>query len=104
MDQNYVYIIQEIHAGGSLFEKLKTIKKFTQDHALQIVKQLLGILNCYTYLKYSIKTITPFSIFFQSKEPNDLSLKIENPLLSKLLEESVKVDKVAADILVFAHD
>jgi len=90
-------------SGGFLYQKLGGTKKFTQKSACIIAKQLLGLLSYYENAKCAIKSISPFNIFFQDSDPDDLTIKVDNPQLTRLLEETVKDDKKPVDTLVIFY-
>ena len=97
----HLYIVLELYDGGRLYDKLATLKSGNyEEHAYIIAKQILGLFNYYSKLDFSYKTLSPFVIYFQNKDNTDLTIKIENPVLTKLLEESVEEDKKAVEMLV----
>lgn len=84
-----------------MFDKLGSIKGgIKEEHAYMIAKQLLCLFNYYSNLDFTYKTLSPFSIYFQKKELSDFTIKVENPALIKLLDESVEEDKKAVEMLV----
>ena len=44
-DEKYFYIVSEFYNGGELFEKISSMKSFTEKQAAQTMKQILSAVN-----------------------------------------------------------
>lgn len=44
-DEKHFYIVSEFYNGGELFEKVASLKTFTEKQAANVVKQILAAVN-----------------------------------------------------------
>ncbi len=102
IEENYVYLTFEYCSGGLFYEKLSRMRKLDQHGIAVIVRQILGVLNYYSSLEYSLRDLNPNYICFQSQSPEDLIIKMPNYRLQKLLRECLFVQPLPSELMVLS--
>ena len=104
IEEYYIYLVFELCDGGGLYQKLAGIKRIDQRVIASIVKQILGVLNYYSVRSYWLRDLNPSYICFQSKEPDDFTIKVANFQLEKLLREClIAPPQVKQDIVDYYY-
>ena len=124
-DARCYYIIMELVSGGNLFDMIKRKRKFTENQAANIVKQLLLALNYMHGLSIMHRDLKPENLLCETSDDGQISIKLTDfgfatkfnahnpqtlslgsplymaPELCNEEEYSNKVDVWAAGILTF---
>jgi serine/threonine protein kinase len=75
-DDGRYYIISELMNGGELYDRILSLKRFTEKDVGQILWQILRGLNYMHKKNIAHRDIKPENILLDSKEPDNLTLKI----------------------------
>lgn len=125
-DQRYYYIIMELITGGNLFDMIKSMRRFSEEQASNIIKQLSLALNYMHGLNIMHRDLKPenlmcerddegqitikltdfgFATFFQKDQPETLALGSPlymSPELCKEIDYDNKVDVWATGVITYA--
>jgi len=71
-DPTYFYIVTEFFNGGELFEKIISLKHFSERKAAQTIKQILSAVNYCHRLKIVHRDLKPENILYESKKEDSL--------------------------------
>ncbi len=74
-DPEYFYIVTEYFNGGELFEKIISMKNFSERRAAQTIKQIMSAVNYCHQLKIVHRDLKPENILYESKK-DDALLKV----------------------------
>jgi len=75
-DEGHYYIISELMKGGELYDRILSLKRFTEKDAANIVWQVLRGLNYMHKQNIVHRDIKPENILMESKDETNLTLKI----------------------------
>ena len=75
-DKNF-YIVMELVSGGNLFTKIRTLRRFTEQQAAQIIKQVLLALNFMHSKNIMHRDIKPENILCESSEATNDQIDVK---------------------------
>ena len=87
-DEKYICLVIELMEGGELFDLINEQKRFSEDQAREIVKNLIDSIQYCHQLGIVHRDIKPENLLFQSKERCISTLKLSDFGLSKILDEN----------------
>jgi len=84
-DQKHYHIVMEYCDGGELFQQVISNGKYNETQAISIVKQILSALRHLHDKNIAHRDLKPENIIFESRDPDNLSIKMIDFGLSKLV-------------------
>jgi len=87
-DAEYFYIVTEYFNGGELFEKIISMKNFSERRAAQTIKQIMSAVNYCHQLKIVHRDLKPENILYESKK-EDALLKVVDFGTSRYFDPSL---------------
>ena len=75
-DDEHYYIISELMQGGELYDRILSLKKFTENDVANLCVQILRGLNYMHMQNIAHRDIKPENILMASKNTDNLDLKI----------------------------
>ena len=75
-DEEYYYIVSELLEGGELVKRITENKHLSERNVAYIVRQVLLAVNYMHGLKIAHRDLKPENLLLESKDGNDLSIKV----------------------------
>jgi len=91
-DEKHFYIVSEFYNGGELFEKITTMKSFSEKQAANTMKQILSAVNYCHQAKIVHRDLKPENILYESKRDDSL-LKVIDFGTSRYYEPATKMNQ-----------
>lgn len=102
-DKNY-YIGTELLEGGELFDRIISVKSFSEYKASYIIKQVLLAINYMHQKKIAHRDIKPENILLESKDQESLEIKISDFGFSCFFDPKKGLDLVLGSPLYMAPE
>ncbi|GAW79315.1 calcium-dependent protein kinase 4 [Plasmodium gonderi] len=110
-DNNYYYLVSDVYSGGELFDEIISRKRFYEVDAARIIKQILSGITYMHKNNVVHRDLKPENILLETKNKEDMIIKIIDFGLSTHFEYSKKMkDKIgtayyiAPDVLHGTYD
>ncbi|SBS95914.1 calcium-dependent protein kinase 4, putative, partial [Plasmodium malariae] len=110
-DNNYYYLVSDVYSGGELFDEIISRKRFYEIDAARIIKQVLSGITYMHKNNVVHRDLKPENILLETKNKEDMIIKIIDFGLSTHFEYSKKMkDKIgtayyiAPDVLHGTYD
>ena len=75
-DSRNFYIVMEHVNGGNLYEKIRTMHRFSEDQAAEMIKQLLLALNYMHELCIMHRDLKPENILYEESDDGQITIKL----------------------------
>jgi calcium-dependent protein kinase len=103
-DTDNYYIVTEILEGGELFDRIIEVKKFNEEKAAQILKQVLLAINYMHKNNLTHRDLKPENILLESKDMEKLDVKIADFGFSCIFDPEEGLDLVLGSPLYMAPE
>lgn len=103
-DKDNYYIVTEILEGGELFDRLIEAKKFNELNAAHILEQVLKAINYMHKKNLTHRDLKPENILLESKDMNNLDVKIADFGFSCIYDPEEGLDLVLGSPLYMAPE
>ncbi len=99
-DSRFMYIVHEFLAGKSFYESLSKLSTIEERVLAILVQQILDVLKYFDGLGVTFGRLDPMHVYFESTDPENLTLKLPNFALVQAIRESRLVPEPAPSVLV----
>jgi calcium-dependent protein kinase len=103
-DHDHYYIVTEILEGGELFDRIIDVKSFSEKKAAYILKQVLLAINYMHKMNVTHRDLKPENILLESKNVEDLEVKIADFGFSCIYDPEIGLDLVLGSPLYMAPE
>lgn len=103
-DHDHYYIVTEILEGGELFDRIIDVKQFSEKKAANILKQVLLAINYMHKMNVTHRDLKPENILLESKNVEDLDVKIADFGFSCIYDPEIGLDLVLGSPLYMAPE